>query len=111
MPYKHDASLKAKLAELEAATKALKQAAQNVARERAPLAKRICNLKRYLERAQATRHKMVHGNGVCIPQDERTAESLHGSRWRENVARIAEIKSQLLDAEIALAFFDKEHHT
>jgi hypothetical protein len=111
VPYTHNASLKAKLAKLEAAMIAAKEAARKAATERSPLVKLVRDLQRNLERAQASRHKMIHGNGVCIPTDEFTAQRIHGHRWRETAARIAELKSKLLDAEIALALFDNEEYT
>jgi hypothetical protein len=111
MAYQHTAQLKALLSELEAAKTAAKEAARNVARERAPLAKVVRDLQCNLEKSQALRHKMVYGNGVCTTTDERTAEGIHGQRWRDRQARIASLKSQLVDAELRLAFFDKDHHT
>jgi hypothetical protein len=111
VPYMHDAFLKAKLAALDAEAKAVKEAARKVAQERAPLAKLVRDLMRNLKRTQAARHKMIYGNGVCISEDEHSASIIHGLRWRENKARIAELQSQLLDAEIALALFDTENQT
>lgn len=109
MAYRHTAQLKALLSDLEAAKTAAKEAARDVARERAPLAKAVRDLQHNLERAQASRHKMVYGNGVCIPADERTAERIHSQRWRDNAARITFLTSELLNADIRLAFFDKDH--
>jgi hypothetical protein len=109
MAYQHTVQLKALLRDLEAAKTAAKEAARNVARERSPLAKAVRDIQYNLERAQASRHKMVYGNGVCIDQDERTAAYIHGQRWRDTLARITSLNSQLLDAELRLAFFDKDN--
>jgi hypothetical protein len=111
MPYKHDAGLKAKLAELEAAQQVAKEAARKVARERAPMAKLVRDLMRNLKRSVAAKHKMIHGNGVCIDATEQVAARLHNSRWRDTFARFTALQSLLLDAEIRLALFDKEHTT
>jgi len=111
MPYKMPAHLRAQLDAIDVAKDAAKEAAREVARERSPLAKRVRDLMHNLERAQAARHKMVHGNGVCVPEDERTAATIHGTRWHENAKRITELKSKLLDAELSPAFFDKDNHT
>ena len=83
-----------------------------MARERAPLAKAVRDLQHNLERSRASRHKMVYGNGVCVDTDERTAEFIHGKRWRDTLARIDSLQSELLTAEIRLAMFDQEaQHT
>jgi len=111
MAYQHTAQLKALLGDLEAAKTAAKEAARTVAKERSPLAKAVRDIQRNLERARASRHKMQFGNGVCTPEDEFTAERIHGQRWRDTLARITSLTTELLDAELRLAFFDQEHQT
>lgn len=105
MPFKFDAGLKAKLAELEAAMKAAKQEAQQIARARSPLATRVRRLKASLERAEKSRTKMRSWHGW----DDRTNEQIHGQQWRDNTARIASLTAELLSAQTTLELFDLEH--
>ena len=111
MPFKMPVDLRAKLDALEAATRQVKEAARAVAKQRAPLARAVRDIQYNLERAQASRHKMQFCNGVCMPGDERTAKIIHGQRWHDTLARIASLQSQLIDAELRLAFFDQEHQS
>jgi hypothetical protein len=111
MPFQMPADLRAQLDALEAATREVKDAARAVAKERSPLAKAVRDLQYNLKNAQERRHKMIYGNGVCLPEDERTAERIHGQRFRDTLARIASLKSELVDAELRLAFFDTKDNT
>jgi hypothetical protein len=102
MPYRHATDLKAMLDELAAATKAAKQAARDRARERAPLAKRIRDLKRSLDTNLKGREKWRG----WMNMDDRSCESCYGQQWRDKQARIAQLDSDLLTAQLALAAFD-----
>jgi hypothetical protein len=79
MPYKHDASLKAKLAELEAAMKVAKRDAQQIARARSPLATHVRRLKASMDRALKRRTKLRTWSNF----DDQACESIYRQDWRD----------------------------
>jgi uncharacterized coiled-coil DUF342 family protein len=105
MPYKHDASLKAKLAELEAATKVVKQEARALASSRSPLAARVRRLKTSLDRALKRRSKLRTWSNFS----DQACECIHGQDWRDLQARITSLDAELISTQTTLAIFDLEH--
>jgi hypothetical protein len=105
MPYKHDASLKAKLAELAAATKAVKQEAREIACARSPLATRVRHLKTSLARALKRRTKLRTWSNFS----DEACESIYRQEWRDLQARIVSLDADLISAQTTLELFDLEH--
>lgn len=104
MPYKHPPQIRALLDQLEAAKKVAREEHLKARHERSPLVKQRGRLQQALDRANQARKRMRSWHEWSDLQ----AERIYGQRWRDNTARIAELTSQLLDAEIGLALFDKD---
>jgi hypothetical protein len=105
MPYRHDASLKAKLAELEAATQAVKQEAREIACARSPLGERVRRLKSSLDRALKRRTKLR----TWAEWDDQTCDFCYQQDWRDLQARITSLNAELISAQTTLELFDLEH--
>jgi hypothetical protein len=105
MPYRHEASLKAKLAELEAATKAVKQEAREIACARSPLAERVRRLRSSLDRALKRRSKLRTWSNFS----DEACESIYRQEWRDLQARIAQLDADLVSAQTTVELFDLEH--
>lgn len=102
MRYTNDPRVMAAMAQLDDAKKAAKEDARVATKLRAPLVKTMRRLRSKLDYCQRLRCRMIFGNGVCISEDEVTAERIHGQRWRDNNNLMEDLSIQLRDSEIAL---------
>lgn len=111
MPRKPD-PLRAQIKALEAlvrADKAERRVAEAPLRgERRALTERLRSLQRILANATKRRAEMMLLGG-WQDVDERTAEYIHGQRWRDAVARITAVTAKLATTEQALAAFNQLH--